>query len=161
MRTIQQVVRELTFHSAIKKSIVYEYEPDYKKKKPNTYSIYLKETPFVLETKLQDGKETTKTIHRGDFIMTGIEKEQWSMDPLAFFERYNVVDGSALTKPIPRKIAIVPKAVFTKLNLSNPFPFEAPWKETMLLKPGDVLVKDDKGYYRIEKNIFYQTYILQ
>lgn len=161
MVSLQKVVRELTFHNATKKSMVFEYEPNIKKKKTNTYSIWMEEAPMVLETKLNGEVETTKTVQRGDFIVTGPKKEQWSMDPISFFQRYNIMDGSAVTKPIVRKVAIVPKTVFTKLHLPNPYSFEAPWKETMLLKPEDILVKDDKGYYRIEKGVFYDTYLLE
>ena len=47
----------------------------------------------------------------------------------------------------------------SKYTGQQPITFTAPWGESMILKPGDYLVKDgDQGYYRIAKAEYEQTY---
>lgn len=146
MVSIKELVQYLIFETVIKKP------------QETIYRIYEKDTPMTLVTKVNGIIETTHNIQRGDVILTGPNKEKWGMSFKEFLKRYDIKDGKAYPRPIVRKAACVSKELFTSLKLPNPYSFEAPWKETMYLKPGDYLIKDKKGYYRVEKRIFHQTY---
>jgi hypothetical protein len=157
---IERVAKALSFTKATKMSVVYEYEPNYKKKKANTFAFYLEDAPMTLTTVVDGNVETTHTVSRGDVILTGGLKEQWAMTMPEFIERYNVIETAAMTRPVHRFVAEVPNAVFTKFRLPIPYYFTAPWKERMTMEPGDYLVKDGRGYYRVARKAFFKTYLV-
>jgi hypothetical protein len=159
MTSIHKLVKELIFEIVTKKPQEFMYTTTHGKK-PYTYSIYEKDTPLTLVTNVNGKNETKHIIYPGNIILTGPKKETWGMTFHSFMERYNIINGKAIPLPILRKAACVSKEIFKKHNLPNPYPFEAPWKETMYLEPNDYLIKDSNGYYRVEKKIFKETYIV-
>jgi hypothetical protein len=121
-----------------------------------SFMVYEMDVPLVVVTKINGVKETTNSAKRGDVIFTGPLGEQYVVGPSKFISLYNVQEGIATPRPLPRMVAKM-----TKFLLHNkPLEFMAPWGESMLLAPGDYLVQDPsgKGHYRIEKKAFALTY---
>lgn len=163
---IGRVVKSLDFIKATKASVVYDYEPLYKKKKPLSYAFYMEDTPMILTTMYDGEKETEHRVMRGDVILTGADREQWAMSLPKFIERYNVIETSVMTRPVHVMVAQVPNAVFIKHRLPIPYYFTAPWNERMALEPGDFLIKEPvgrtktDGYYRVAQKAFFKSYLV-
>lgn len=98
-----------------------------------------------------DGKETENTANEGDVIMSGPSGEQYVIKGPKFDKLYTEnPDGTRIPEQSPRQVS--------KYEGTEEITFTAPWGESMILKPGDYLVKDGDGYYRIAKTEYEQTY---
>jgi len=115
-----------------------------------TYTVALQEQPVVTVT--SDGKETQNVAAVNDIIMSGPSQENYVVKAAKFPKLYQgAVGKTVIPEQSPRMVALYrgPQAVT----------FTAPWGESMILKPGDYLVKDgDAGYYRIARVEYDQTY---
>jgi hypothetical protein len=102
-------------------------------------------------TTTADGKETENTAEVGDIIMTGPSGEQYVVKAAKFDKLYtDGPDGTKIPEQSPRQVAVY--------DGKEEISFTAPWGESMVLKPGDYVVKDGEGYYRIAKKEYEQTY---
>jgi hypothetical protein len=105
-----------------------------------------------VDTITSDGKETTNTAEAGDIMLSGPSQENYVIKGAKFGKLYQGEIGSTVVpEQSPRQVAVytAPDAV----------QFTAPWGESMVIKPGDYLVRDgDAGYYRIAKAEYEQTY---
>ena len=98
-------------------------------------------------------KETLNTARKGDIIVCGPLGEKYVIKSDKFPKLYTGTIGGAVTpEQSPRLVA--------KYDGDDPIVFAAPWGETMIAKPGDWIVRDGKGYYRIAKVVFDATYDL-
>lgn len=115
-----------------------------------TYTVSNKEQPVVTVT--SDGKETQNVAAPGDIIMSGPSRENYVVKGAKFSKLYQGEIGqNVMPEQSPRMVALY--------TGKDPVTFTAPWGESMILKPGDYLVKDgDAGYYRIAKVEYEQTY---
>jgi archaellum component FlaG (FlaF/FlaG flagellin family) len=115
-----------------------------------TYTVATQEQPVVTVT--SDGKETQNMAAVNDIIMSGPSQENYVVKAAKFPKLYQgAVGKTVIPEQSPRMVALYrgPQAVT----------FTAPWGESMVLKPGDYLVKDgDAGYYRIARVEYDQTY---
>jgi hypothetical protein len=152
---INEIASKLNFQPARKKPVGYvmSNHSTAEDLRPLEYTIADKDQ--VVETYTSDGKETTNTAHKGDFIFSGPSGELYVLKPSKVQKVYTGSIGGTLT----------PEQSNRSVTLYNgpEINFTAPWGESMVLKPGDYLVKeqDNSGYYRIAKKEFEQTYELQ
>ncbi len=102
-------------------------------------------------TYTQDGKETQNTAAPGDIVMSGPTGERYVIRAAKFPQLYTRGAGDTVTPDqTPKQVA-----VYTGPQTIS---FKAPWGEAMILKPGDYVVRDGDGYYRIAKKEFELTY---
>ena len=114
---------------------------------------------FVLETIIDGKVETTKTVKRGDVVITGPKKEQYSVDCSKFLDLYDVNANVAVPRPLPKRVYHATATAFKQATVSAPLSFTTAWGEKMALEKGDYLVEDGpKHFYRIEKDAFKRTY---
>jgi hypothetical protein len=100
-----------------------------------------------------DGKETENTAVPGDIIMSGPSGEKYVVKAAKFEKLYaKQDDGTVIPEQSPRQVA--------RYTGKDEVTFTAPWGEQMVLKPGDYLVKDGEGYYRVAKKEYEVTYNL-
>lgn len=144
----------LIFKQAIKKQRRYRQVVELSKVTKNTFFMFDKDEPIDVKTIIGNEQETQNVMKRGDVLVTGPRGESYVMPTTKFVQLYNIVDCVAVPRKLPKMVAHV-----TKRDLSRPITFTAPWGEQMILKPGDYLVKDGNGYYRIESSVFKETYI--
>lgn len=149
---ITQVAAGLKFLPTTKQAKKYKYVdkgvPG--KMPPMSYTVAMQQTPVVTVT--SDGKETQNVAEPNDIIMSGPSSENYVIKAAKFPKLYQGKVGEiVIPEQGPRMVA-----VYTD---KQPITFTAPWGESMVLKPGDYLVKDgDSGYYRIAKVEYEQTY---
>lgn len=119
---------------------------------PMSYTVAAGERLVVTVT--SDGKETQSTAAPGDIIMSGPSGENYVVKAAKFPKLYQEdINQTVIPEQGPRLVALYPGP--------DTVEFMAPWGESMVLKPGDYLVKDgDAGYYRIAKVEYEQTYEL-
>ena len=146
---MDNIIKLLKFKKYKKKNIKLSYNKNTKN------SFRISDSDFVLTTTIKGKDEVKNKVSKGDFIITGPEFEEYSMKPGKFFSLYNIINEKASPRPIIKRIAFIPKRV-----LQNPITFTSSWGESMILEPGDYLVKDSGGYYRIEGGVFKKTYSL-
>lgn len=117
---------------------------------PMTYTQV--QQTMQVDTITSDGKETTNTAEPGDIMLSGPSQENYVIKAAKFAKLYQgEVGGTVVPEQSPRQVA-----VYTG---DQAISFQAPWGESMVMKPGDYLVKDgDAGYYRIAKKEYEQTY---
>jgi hypothetical protein len=84
--------------------------------------------------------------------MSGPSRENYVVKAAKFPKLYQgTMGGPVIPEQGPRMVALY--------TGQQSVTFTAPWGESMVLKPGDYLVKDgDAGYYRIAKAEYEQTY---
>jgi hypothetical protein len=149
---ITQIASELDFLPTHKQAKQYKFVKDGVpgKMPPMTYTVSAQEQPVVTVT--SDGKETQNVAAQGDIIMSGPSKENYVVKSAKFPKLYQGQIGQkVIPEQGPRLVALY--------TGQQPVSFTAPWGESMVLKPGDYLVKDgDQGYYRIAKVEYEQTY---
>ena len=149
---IDSVASELEFLPTKKQAKKYKFVKDGKpgQMPAMTYTISSEEQPIVTIT--SDGKETQNVAAEGDIIMSGPSQENYVVKSAKFPKLYQGQIGQdVVPEQSPRMVA-----AYTGKNSVT---FTAPWGESMVLKPGDYLVKDgDQGYYRIAKAEYEQTY---
>jgi hypothetical protein len=98
-----------------------------------------------------DGKETENVAEVGDIIMSGPSGEQYIVKAAKFDKLYvDGPNGTKIPEQSPRQVA-----AYTG---TEEITFTAPWGQSMVMKPGDYLVKDGDGYYRVAKQEYEQTY---
>lgn len=149
---INQIASQLTFLPTTKQAKKYQFIKDGVpgQMPPMTYTVSNQEQPVVTIT--SDGKETQNVAAVNDIIMSGPSKENYVVKAAKFPKLYQGnVGGVVIPEQGPRMVALY--------NGKESVTFTAPWGESMVLKPGDFLVKDgDAGYYRIAKAEYMQTY---
>lgn len=149
---ITQIASQLKFLPTKKQPKQYKFVKDGVpgKMPAMTYTVSSTEQPVVTVT--SDGKETQNVAAQGDIIMSGPSRENYVVKSAKFPKLYQGdVGGVVMPEQSPRLVA-----TYTG---KEPVQFTAPWGESMVLKPGDYLVKDgDAGYYRIAKVEYEQTY---
>ena len=154
---INVVASKLVFKPTTKLPLEYTYIPDVMNDLPNmprmSYGVNTR-GPGRLNTFTSDDddKETRNTtMVQGDIIMSGPSEEQYVIKGDKFNKLYTGgIGNTIIPEQSPRMVA---------LYTGEPMSFTAPWGDSMIIKPGDWLVKDgDKSYYRIAKKEFKQTY---
>lgn len=99
-----------------------------------------------------DGETETEnlTVEIGDFIVTGPKGEQYAVPAVKFNKLYKHVEGN-----VYETLADSVKAVEVNEELS----FESPWGGEMIAHIGDYIVyRNDSDAYRVEREIFLDTY---
>jgi hypothetical protein len=149
---INSIASQLKFLPTKKQAKQYKFVKDGSpgQMPPMTYTVATKEQPVVTIT--SDGKETQNVAAPNDIIMSGPSKENYVIKSTKFPKLYQgEIGGVVVPEQGPRMVALY--------TGQQPVTFTAPWGESMVLKPGDYLVKDgDAGYYRIAKVEYEQTY---
>jgi hypothetical protein len=120
-------------------------------------------------TRTSDGRETQNTAAKGDWLVenqTSVQ-ESYLVKAETFEKKYTLLhalgDGWGCFRPKGEIFALeISKADLMDFGVEKELEFEAPWKETTLVKPGDFLVVPlDKGeIYRIARKEFSETYEL-
>ena len=149
---INQVASQMKFLPTTKQAKQYKFVKDGVPGQmlPMTYTVSAQEQPVVTVT--SDGKETQNIAAPNDIIMSGPSKENYVVKAAKFPKLYQGnAGGTVVPEQSPRLVALY--------TGNTPITFTAPWGESMILKPGDYLVKDgDAGYYRVAKVEYKQTY---
>lgn len=147
---INQIATGLNFLPTSKKKLVYnfvEYGPEMP---AMSYAVASERTPIVTMT--SDGKETQNVAEQSDIIISGPSREKYAIKAAKFQKLYvGQIGGPVHPEQSPRNVAH-----YTGDQTVN---FMAPWGESMVLKPGDYLVREEDGkYYRIAKKEYEMTY---
>ena len=147
---INQIASQLQFQPTSKKKLMYQYAQSAENMPAMSYTVAQQQMPVVTTT--ADGKETQNTAEPNDVIMSGPSGEQYVVKAAKFPKLYQgQMGGPVHPEQGPRNVAVY--------GGNAPITFTAPWGESMILKPGDYLVKEDEGkYYRIAKYEYEQTY---
>jgi len=147
---INQIASGLQFQPTTKKKLMYQYVQSTDNMPPMSYAVANQQMPVVTMT--SDGKETQNTAEPNDIIMSGPSREQYVLKSAKFPKLYvGNMGGPVHPEQSPRNVAVYTGNVAVS--------FMAPWGESMVLKPGDYLVKEDEGkYYRIAKVEYELTY---
>ncbi|MEB2779174.1 hypothetical protein U3A58_02125 [Algoriphagus sp. C2-6-M1] len=123
---------------------------------------------LVVVTKTSDGDETKNTAEPGDWLVENqtSSSEQYLVKAETFLKKYSLVQslekGWGCYQPKGETSGLrVNKTHLEALGSTEILEFQAPWKDTMIVKPGDMLVvppeKDE--IYRIAKKEFGETYV--
>jgi hypothetical protein len=154
---IKSVTDKLQFKPVTKKPVKYSNHGDVEDSsaledmEPMTFATATSEMKVVTIT--ADGKETENTAVPGDIIMSGPSGEKYVVKAAKFEKLYaKQDDGTVIPEQSPRQVA--------RYTGKDEVTFTAPWGEQMVLKPGDYLVKDGEGYYRVAKKEYEATYNL-
>ncbi|SFT56440.1 hypothetical protein SAMN04489724_1357 [Algoriphagus locisalis] len=119
-------------------------------------------------TKTSDGDETKNTAEAGDWLVENqtSSNELYLVKAETFQKKYSLIQslekGWGCYQPKGEILGlIVSEKHLEGLDATNVLEFQAPWKDTMVVKPGDMLVvppeKDE--IYRIAKKEFGETYV--
>jgi hypothetical protein len=128
-----------------------------KKAEPGTWII----------TKTSDGFETKNQAKAGDMLVENQTSslEQYLVKGNAFSKKYEIQHslekGWATYKPIGEILAYrVSNPDFEFFGVLDILEFEAPWGESMIVKPGDYLITtpEKNEIYRIAQKEFEETY---
>ena len=118
-------------------------------------------------TKTSGGFETKNKAEAGDMLVENQTSslEQYLVREDTFSKKYEIEHslekGWASYKPISEILAYhVTNADFEFFGLLDVLEFEAPWGESMILKPGDYLVTplEKNEIYRVAQKEFEETY---
>ncbi|MEB2784007.1 hypothetical protein [Algoriphagus persicinus] len=123
---------------------------------------------LVVVTKTSDGDETKNTAEPGDWLVENqtSSSEQYLVKAETFLKKYSLVQslekGWGCYQPKGETSGLrVNELHLEALGATKVLEFQAPWKDTMIVKPGDMLVvppeKDE--IYRIAKKEFGETYV--
>jgi len=147
---INQVASQIQFQPTTKKKLTYQFSQDVNNMSSMSYAVAQQQMPVTTVT--SDGKETQNTADSGDIVMSGPSGEKYVIKSAKFPKLYSgQIGGPIHPEQSPRNVGIY--------YGSAPITFTAPWGESMVLKPGDYLVKEDEGkYYRIAKKEYEATY---
>lgn len=122
---------------------------------------------LVVITKTSDGVETRNTAHKGDWLVENqtSAEEQYLIKSDIFDKKYEMMHalggGWGCFRPKGEIYAMKVEASDLKsLGSNDVLEFQAPWKESIHVKPGDYLVisLDKSEIYRIALKEFLQTY---
>ena len=154
---IKSVTDKLQFKPVTKKALPYKPHGEIADSSaledmgPMSFATATSEMKVVTIT--ADGKETENTAAPGDIIMSGPSGEKYVVKAAKFEKLYaKQDDGTVIPEQSPRQVA--------RYDGKDEVTFTAPWGEQMVLKPGDYLVKDGDGFYRIAKKEYEITYNL-
>lgn len=123
---------------------------------------------LLIITKTSDGNETKNTAEAGDWLVENqtSSNEQYLVKAETFKKKYKLVhaleNGWGSYQPLGEtKGLIVTKSHFEIFGATDVLEFQAPWKDTMIVKPGDMLVvpPEKNEIYRIAKKEFGETYV--
>lgn len=147
---INQIASQLQFQPTSKKKLTYQYAVSTENMPAMSYTVAQQQMPVVTTT--ADGKETQNTAEPNDIIMSGPSREQYVIKSAKFPKLYQgQIGGPVHPEQGPRNVAVY--------GGNAPITFTASWGESMVLKPGDYLVKEAEGkFYRIAKQEYEQTY---
>ncbi|TDQ18936.1 hypothetical protein DFQ04_0747 [Algoriphagus boseongensis] len=127
------------------------------------------EAGLVVITKTSDGIETKNTASKGDWLVENqtSAQERYLIKPDIFAKKYELMHslagGWGCYRPLGEIYAIqVSSSDLQNLGNSDQLEFQAPWKESIVVKPGDFLVisLEKSEIYRIALKEFTQTYEL-
>ena len=139
----------LEFKETRKQAKKYEYVAPSETLPPMSYTIVEKERVVVTVT--ADGVETKNTAAPGDALMSGPSGELYVVRSGKFATLYEGTPGSTVVPDqSPRRVA--------RYTGDGPAVFTAPWGEDMVVKPGDYLVADGDGFYRVAREEYEKTY---
>lgn len=125
------------------------------------------EPGLVVVTRTSDGIETKNTAERGDWLVENqtSAKESYLIKAETFKIKYTLLDslgnGWGCYRPIGEIYAYkVSSADLERVGDKDVVEFEAPWKESIVLKPGDFLVAplNKTEIYRVARKEFIETY---
>jgi hypothetical protein len=113
----------------------------------------------VIATVIDGERETVNTAAVGDHVVRGVKGELYIIKAETLAKRY----GGPLTAPDREGFRRHPaKGDFYGFRYEGqPIKFVAPWKEDMIVNPGDYIGTDSIGskeYYRVEQSAFAMTY---
>lgn len=147
---IEKVASQLQFQPTSKKKLVYQPAQDFNNMPAMSYLVAQQQTPVTTTT--SDGKETQNTAEPNDVIISGPSREQYVVKAAKFPKLYiGQLGGPIHPEQSPRNVALY--------TGKQPITFTASWGESMVLKPGDYLVREGEGkYYRIAKHEYEMTY---
>lgn len=147
---INQIASQLQFLPTTKKKLTYQLSQDINNMPPMSYLVAPQQTSITTIT--SDGKETQNVAELNDIIISGPSREQYVIKANKFPKLYvGQIGGPIHPEQSPRNVAVY--------NGKETVNFIAPWGESMVLKPGDYLVKEAEGkYYRIAKKEYEMTY---
>lgn len=122
----------------------------------------------LVVTKTSDGDETKNTADAGDWLIENqtSSNELYLVKAETFKKKYTLVQsleqGWGCYQPQGEILGItLGETHFEDFNAKKVLEFQAPWKNSMIAKPGDMLVvppeKDE--IYRIAKKEFGETYV--
>ena len=151
MQDIKEIAKGLVFYQVKKQKKRYGFSASSIGMEAFTYAICDRECSVTTIT--HSGIETTNKALDGDIIMCGSSKERYVLKLSKFLKLYiEDKDKDVYPEQSYRTVAL-----YDKVDEIN---FIAPWGESMVLKPGDYLVKesDEDKYYRIGKFEFEETY---
>jgi hypothetical protein len=129
---------------------------DYKKLKPFTYTIVLKNTKVITNIKCK-GTDSFINLKRGDYVLCGPQNEKYGLPLEKVLDTYDL--NEIQNKKLVRKgYKLTKKNTKNKTNVN----IIASWGSEQKLKVGDyiMLENDNKNYYGIDKNAFKKTYKL-
>jgi hypothetical protein len=146
---VKELASNLEFTETRKQAKTYEFVSPDGSLPPMSYTVA--DTERVVVTTTADGVETTNTAIPGDVIMSGPSGELYVVKSGKFASLYEGTLGAAvIPNQSPRRV--------TRYTGGTTVVFTAPWGEDMVLKPGDYLVADGEGFYRIAREEFEKTY---
>ena len=151
----QKILRSFEYYETTKKEfyfinggkVDYESQDELESLKPNT--IVEATHSFTVKTGLD---ETVNTVQPGDFIKIGPLGEIYVIPEKKFDKLYEMKDGQYVPTKSPRTVT-----VWT----GEPSEIVAPWGETMIVNPGDIIVQESKEedkYYRVAREAFDKEY---
>jgi hypothetical protein len=123
----------------------------------------------VVVTRTSDGIETQNTAEKGDWLVENqtSAQENYLIKAETFEKKYTLMDslgnGWGCYRPKGEIIAlVVSDADLKELGGGEVIEFQAPWKESIVLKSGDYLVAslEKSEIYRVAKKEFQETYEL-
>ena len=123
---------------------------------------------LLVVTKTSDGEETKNIAEAGDWLVENqtSTNELYLIKAETFKKKYTLVQalehGWGCYQPKGEILGIMVDEVhLNSFNASKVMEFQAPWRDTMVVKPGDMLVVplDKDEIYRIAKKEFGETYV--
>lgn len=125
------------------------------------------EPGLLVVTRTSDGFETQNTAEKGDWLVENqtSAKESYLVKAETFEKKYALMDslgnGWGCYRPLGEIYAYkVSAGDLENFGANEVMEFQAPWKESIVVKPGDYLVIPlDKGeIYRVARKEFIETY---
>lgn len=150
--SIEEIAAGMKFLPTTKKPRKYQYADSGRAQGLPPMSYTVASEPQRVVTITSDGKETENTAAQGDVILSGPSSETYVIKATKFAKLYQGKLGeTVIPEQNPRQVA--------RYTGEQTVTFMAPWGESMVLKPGDYLVRDgDAGYYRIAQKEYEETY---
>lgn len=125
------------------------------------------EVGLVVVTRTSDGIETKNTAEKGDWLVENQTSahESYLIKPDIFEKKYDLKhslgNGWGCYCPKGEIVAMrISELDFENFGEKNVMEFQAPWKESIVVKPGDFLVisLEKSEIYRVAQKEFVETY---